>query len=155
MFSVKGMQVQQCTELLVQVFLFPVNVQWSLSENLQLPSSWAAQRCSQWQLKRMNTCSRSIDGNLFDLCGMGPRGLTFTWWGCYGSRQRHKPTQLVHSFLFCFCVCFCRYGPFNCILFRKFSRHFSVFSLCSSGLVSALLVFSTIYPFFYYYESLP
>ena len=35
---------------------------------------------------------------------------------------------------------FCLYGPFNCISFKKFSRQFSAFSLCSSGLLSALLV---------------
>ena len=32
-------------------------------------------------------------------------------------------------------VCFCLYGPFNCILFHKFSRQLSAFSLCVSGLV--------------------
>ena len=32
------------------------------------------------------------------------------------------------------------YGLFNCISFHKFSRHLSVFSLCSSGLISALFV---------------
>ena len=44
-------------------------------------------------------------------------------------------------------VFFCLYGPFNCILFHKFFRRLSVFSLCSSGLISALLVLSTIYLF--------
>ena len=71
-----------------------------------------------------------------------PHGLTFTWWGCC---QRHKPAELAHSFLFCSCVCFCVYSPFNCISLHKFSRPLSVFSLCSSGLISALLVLSTIY----------
>ena len=37
---------------------------------------------------------------------------------------RHKPTELAHSFLFCSCVCFYLCGPFNCILFHKFSRQF-------------------------------
>ena len=59
-----------------------------------------------------------------------PRVLTFTWWGCFGLCQRHKPTELAHPFLFCSCVCFCLYGPFNCISFRKFSRQLSAFSLC-------------------------
>ena len=27
-----------------------------------------------------------------------PRGLTFTWWGCYGLCPRQKPTELTHSF---------------------------------------------------------
>ena len=76
-----------------------------------------------------------------------PRGLTFTWWGCYSLCQRHKATEHAHSFLFCSCVYFCLYGPFNCISFHKFSRQLSVFSLCSSGLISALLVLSTIFLF--------
>ena len=85
----------------------------------------------------------SNDPLLFLKC---PRGLTFTWcdvtiyvW--------HKPTEVAHSFLFCSCVCFCLYGPFNCISFHKFSRQLSAFSLCSSGLIFALLVLSIIYLF--------
>ena len=56
----------------------------------------------------------------------------------------HKLTELAHSFLFCSCVCFCLYGPFNCISFHKFSRQLSAFSHCSFGLISVLLVLSTI-----------
>ena len=59
----------------------------------------------------------------------GPRGLTFTWWGCYGLCPRHKPAELAHSFLYCSCVCFCLFGLFNCISFHKFSQQLSVFSL--------------------------
>ena len=33
------------------------------------------------------------------------------------------------TLLFCSCVCFCLYSPFNCILFHKFSRQLSTFSL--------------------------
>ena len=69
-----------------------------------------------------------------------PHGLTFTWWGCYSLCQRHKPTELAHSFSFCSFVCFCLYGPFNCISFHKFSIQLSALSLSSSGLNSALLV---------------
>ena len=42
---------------------------------------------------------------------------------------------------------FFSYGPFNCISFHKFSQQFSAFSLCSSNLISALLVLSTVYIF--------
>ena len=38
---------------------------------------------------------------------------------------------------------FCLYGSFNCISFHKFSRSLFVLSLCSSGLISAILVLST------------
>ena len=44
-------------------------------------------------------------------------------------------------------VSFCLYCPFTCISFHKFSQQLSAFSLCSSGLISALLVLSTIYLF--------
>ena len=37
----------------------------------------------------------------------GPRELTVSWRGCYGSCYRYKPTKLAHSFLFCSCLCFC------------------------------------------------
>ena len=50
-------------------------------------------------------------------------------------------------FLFCSCVCFCLYGLFTCISFHKFSRQLSAFSLCSSSLIFALLVLSTIFLF--------
>ena len=47
------------------------------------------------------------------------RGLTFTWWGYCDLRQRHKPTELAHSFSLGSCVCFCFYVPFNCISFHN------------------------------------
>ena len=58
----------------------------------------------------------------------------------------HKSTELAHSFvLFCSCVRFCLNG-FSTIFYSiNFSRQLAVFSLCSSGLISALLVLSTIY----------
>ena len=80
-------------------------------------------------------------------CIETPHGLIFTWWGCCGLCLWHKPTELAHSCLFCSCVCFCLYGPFNCSSFRKFYRLISAFSLCSSGLISAILVLSSIYLF--------
>ena len=54
--------------------------------------------------------------------------------------------------LFCsYKYLFLPYGPFNCISFHKFSRQLPAFSLCSSGLISALPVLSAIS----LYESLP
>ena len=76
-----------------------------------------------------------------------PSGLTFTWWECCSLYFWRKPAEVVHSFLFCPCVYFCLHGPFNCISFHKISRELSAFSLCSSGLISALLVLSSIYLF--------
>ena len=81
-------------------------------------------------------------------CSFRPCWLTFMWWGCfYGLCKRHKPTELAHSFLFCSFVYFCLCGPFNCISFHNFSRQLSAFSFCSSGLISALLVLSTMHHF--------
>ena len=75
------------------------------------------------------------------------RGFSFTWWGCCGLCQRHKPTELAHSFVVSSRVCRCLYWPFNCILFQNFSRQLSALSLCSPSLNSALLVLSTTYLF--------
>ena len=59
--------------------------------------------------------------------------------------DKKSPTELAHSFSFCSCVWFCPYGPFNSVSFHKFPRQLSAFSLCPSGLISALLVLSTAY----------
>ena len=56
--------------------------------------------------------------------------------------NRACPHLLLRS---CFYICL--YDLFNCILFRKSSRQLSVFSLCSSDLISALLVLVTIHLF--------
>ena len=57
--------------------------------------------------------------------------------------ETNRACPLLFYFLFCSCVCFCFYGPFNRISFHLFSRQLSVFSLCSFGLISVLLVLST------------
>ena len=59
----------------------------------------------------------------------------------------YKPTECAHSFLFCSSVYFFLYDPFNWVSFHKFSRQFAALSLCSSGLLSALSVLSTVYLF--------
>ena len=61
--------------------------------------------------------------------------------------QPSVPTPFFFFFKFCSCVHICLCGPFNYISFHKFSRQLSVFSLCSSSLVYALVVLSTIYLF--------
>ena len=61
--------------------------------------------------------------------------------------KQQRPTELAHSFLFCSCVCFCLHGLFNSISFHKFFRQLSAFSLCFSGLISALLALLTVYLF--------
>ena len=58
-----------------------------------------------------------------------------------------QPTELAYTYLFCSRVCFCSYGPFNYISFHKFSRQLSTFSHCFTGVISALLVRSTIHLF--------
>ena len=63
----------------------------------------------------------------------------------------HKSSELAHSFSFSSCIYICFYGSFTCISFYKFSRQLPAFPLCSSGLISALLIFRYIT----IYESLP
>ena len=87
----------------------------------------------------------SAEGDIPVCPCVSPAGsCTITWWGCCGLCLLRKPTKHAHSFLFCSRVCFCLYGPFNCILFDKFSQQLSGLSPCSSGLISALFVLSTI-----------
>ena len=68
------------------------------------------------------------------------------WWWCCDSCLWHKVTEFAHSFLFC--VRFRLNGLFISISFHKFSRQLCVFSLCSSRLISALLVLSNVCLFF-------
>ena len=57
-------------------------------------------------------------------------------------------TNRVCPLLFILFLClFVSLWPFRLISFHKFSRQLSAFSLCSSGLMSALLVLSAIYLF--------
>ena len=73
--------------------------------------------------------SHSILPVLF--CLIGPFNYISPLW--------KSPSALI----FCPCVCFRLYCPFNCISFHKFSWQLSVFLLCSSGLITVLLVLST------------
>ena len=71
--------------------------------------------------------------------------------GMFGINQPSLPTPFfffLFSSFFCACVCFCLYGPFNCISCNKLSKQLSAFSLCSSGLISAVLVLSAFFFFF-------
>ena len=75
------------------------------------------------------------------------QALHFEGWGCCCLCLWHKPSELAHSLSFWSCVCFCLYGPFNCISLHKFSWQLFAFSLCSSRLIFAFLVLSTLYLF--------
>ena len=55
--------------------------------------------------------------------------------------------QVNLTLLFFLFLCLCLCGFFNFISFYKCSRQLSAFSLSSSGLISAVLVLSTIYLF--------
>ena len=97
--------------------------------------------------KRLCSCPVTLFSLSLFVCVCGLHRLTFMWWRCCSLCLWYKPVKLAHSFPFCSCVCFCLYSPFNCISFHKFSRQQSVFSLCSSGPISALLVLSNIHLF--------
>ena len=76
---------------------------------------------------------------------------SYFWWVPAGSPSHGedvavKPTELAHhSFFILFLCLFLSLCSFNCVSFYKFSRQLSNFSFCSSGLISAFLVLSTIY----------
>ena len=72
----------------------------------------------------------------------GPDGLTFTWWGRCSLCFWHKPTELAHSFFFLLFLClFLSLWPFQmCFIPSILPTTISAFSLCSFGLISALLV---------------
>ena len=95
-------------------------------------------------LNRTTCCS--LDGRWLSSCSVSesPRAHLHVVRMLRFMSLTYKPSELVHFFLFCSCVCFCLYGPFNCIYFHKSSPQSSAFSLCSSRLISALLVLSTI-----------
>ena len=78
--------------------------------------------------------------------GTGPRWLTFTWWGCYGLCFGHKPTELAHS-LYSVLVSISAFMALSTIFHSIHSPDNSPQSHCSSGIISALLVLSTIYLF--------
>ena len=79
------------------------------------------------------------------LCTCCPSRPMFMRRGCCGLCFWRKPTELARFFFLFFSFCLC--GLFNCISFHKFSQQLFTFSLCSSSLISALLVLSTIYLF--------
>ena len=123
---------------------------------MELSVSWQGVRCQELcgivlsavdchQLCVTVVSAMQLSHQLFVI--VSPRRLAFAWWGCCSLYFWHKPTKLAHSFLSCYCVSFGLYGPFNCISFHKFSGELSAFSLCSSGLISALFVLSTIHLF--------
>ena len=60
--------------------------------------------------------------------------------------------SLSTPFIFSAYINFCLYVPFNCVSFHESSQQLSIFSLCSTGLISALSDLSTILSL---YESLP
>ena len=109
-----------------------------LKQHKMIPVYQSTSRNHRWKKKQKKT---RMFGAFFAFCGR----LTLTWWGCYGLCLWHKPTELVRSILFCSCVYVCLYGPFNSISFHTFSRHLCICSLCSSGLISTILVLSTTY----------
>ena len=74
-----------------------------------------------------------------------PHGLTFTWLRCYCLCQRHESTELAHSFLYSVLASVSLFMVLSTVFHSINSPNNSAFSLCSSGLISVLLVLSTLY----------
>ena len=94
-------------------------------------------------LNMVSIAVRNADPIPTDSCSYGGVVVVYIFW--------HKPIERAHSFFYFYILLLAFvfvYGPFNCILFHKFSWQLSTFSLCSSGLISALLLFSILYFFF-------
>ena len=71
------------------------------------------------------------------------RGLSFMWWGCCGLC---KPTELAHSVLLFLCLFMSIIMALSTVFHSINSPwQLSAFSLCSSRLISTLLVLSTVY----------
>ena len=52
--------------------------------------------------------------NLYTSVSVCPSRLIFTWWGCYGLRKGHKPTEHAHSFFLILFLClFLSLWPFQ------------------------------------------
>ena len=124
-------------------------VEWQSVPGSILCGSWTKDRAHYWTRDHIHSSFQLLLSPAHSGIGSTPRTVVqassrwpgedvtvYVW---------HKPAELAHSFLFCSCICFCLSSPSNCISFRKFSRQHSLFSLCSSGFISALLVLSTRY----------
>ena len=83
--------------------------QFCFSQDGRKMHTTVCKRCATLERTQVGTVleSSSIDTCTCIFTTKSPRGLTFTWWGCYGSCFRHKPTQLAKLLFFCSCVCFC------------------------------------------------
>ena len=132
--------------------------------------AWPVFRTTCWAKSRSFTCYMCCRG-LECWLTTATRSSTARGWRCPTSPGFLSTTAMLYHFLLScrttgrsvdreriervlcvpYCVSpwvhlhFCLYCPFNCILFHKFSWWLSVFSLLSSGLISALLVLSTTY----------
>ena len=128
-FAVEGLMMMMMMMFPASIVLHRLSSEWSIPEHFMTQSD----RCPWAHLH--------VVGMLRFVSDMNQPAI---WFNTRFSRGTVpvKQTELAHSFLFCSCVYFCLYGPFNCISLHKVSRQLSVFSLCSSGLVSALMVLS-------------
>ena len=118
---------------------------WSLTKNI------SSQTRSFWDAWAKKLCTgRSVQ--LAELAWFTyypyscPSGLTFSWWECYGFCLRQKPVELAHSF-YSVLVSISVFMALSPVFHSITSPENSPLPHCSSGLISALLVLSTIYIF--------
>ena len=106
--------------------------------------------CCGWPGEEQRDCCVSertvtfVKVESFLLRCTSPRGLTFTWWWCYGLCPRHKPTKFAYSF-YAVLVSISVFVALSPVFHSTNSPEHSVFSLSSSGFHSALFVPSTLY----------
>ena len=94
-------------------------------------------------------CLKPVESFFFLVCFVS---VNDCWFYCQDfDRIWHEPAELAHFSFFFLYSTLVSVSVFmalsTCISFRKFSQQLSAFSLCFSGLISALLVLSTMYLF--------
>ena len=91
----------------------------------------------------LNYFHRSVTHETGRLAHTSPRGITFSWWVCYGLCLRHKPSELAHSF-HTVLVSVSVFMALSTVFHSMDSPDNSSLSHCSSDLISASLALSTI-----------
>ena len=82
-----------------------------------------------------------------------PRRLTFSWWGCYNLRHRHKITKFAHSFFYSVLVSISVFMAFS-TLFHSINSP-DKFSLCHSVLLVLILPYWSFQLYFSLWKSPP
>ena len=146
--------LNQPTQLITSRPVTLVRKEWKQQLSWALPPAAASQQAGKAENKECHITS------IIYQCTPPPQLFCHSWLGCihesWVPRGSPWPGGDVTAYVYditnracpllsiLFLIHFCLYGPFNCISSHKFSWQPSIFSLCSSGLICALLVLSIV-----------